>query len=227
MPRLQFTQAEFDKLTDALAFESQYAVADHRMYKDLTKAAEDNEIVINQSNAFWSMTIEAHLNSAMLRLCRIYDHQASAMSLLKWLKLIKQNPKWLRDPVDSNQLDEDIKYVCKENAKVDNLTKYRGNVVAHLGAYYVLNYRNTRASFKLTYGDVEELIESGLIIVNRYGKLYKGHTWSANMVGADDYRFVFEELKHAIERKRAERDAEIQKHIKQRKSDKNEPKGTF
>jgi hypothetical protein len=215
MPPLQFSQADFDKLTDALAFESQHAVIDYRMYRDLAKAAEDNEIVVNQSRAFWEMTIDAHLNSAMLRLCRIYDQQASAMSLLKWLKLIKQNSKWLRDPVDPNQLKEDIEYVSKKNTKVDSLTKYRGHVVAHLGAKYVLNFRNTRASFKLTYGDVKELIENGLKIVNRYGALYKGHTWSANMVGADDYKFVFEELRHAIERRRAEFDAEIEKHKKQ------------
>ena len=214
MPHLQITEADFDKLTDALAFESQYAVVDYRMYTDLSKAAEENEIVVIQSRAFWTMTIDAHLNSAMLRLCRIYDHQASAMSLLKWLKLIKQNSKWLREPADPNQLDKDIEYVSNENAKVENLTKYRGNVVAHLGANYVLDFRNTRTSFKLTYGDVEELIENGLKIVNRYGALYKGHTWSASMIGADDYRFVFEELKHAIERKRAEVDAEIQKRKK-------------
>jgi len=35
------------------------------------------------------------------------------------------------------------------------------------------------------------------------------------MVGADDYKFVFEELKQVIERKRTEIDAKIQKHEKE------------
>jgi len=215
MPHRRITQTDFDKLTDALAFESQYAVVDYRMYNDLAKAAEENEIVVNQSRAFWTTTIAAHLNSAILRLCRIYDHQVSAMSLLKWLTLIKQNPKWLREPAAPSQLEEDIKYASNGNPKVVNLTKYRGHVVAHLGQNYVLDIRNTRGSFKLTYGDLEELVENGLKIVNRYGALYKGHTWSANMVGADDYKFVFEELKQVIERKRTEIDAKIQKHEKE------------
>jgi hypothetical protein len=198
----QITIADFDKLTDALAFECQYAAVDYRMYEDLAKAAGENEIVVIQSKAFWSMTISAHLNSAILRLCRIYDHQVSAMSLLKWLKLIKQKPKWLQVPPDPKQLDADIRYVSNDNPKIENLTKYRGNVVAHLGQNYVLNFRETRQSFKFTHGDMKELLEHGLKIVNRYAALYKGHTWSSNMIGADDYQFVFKELKHAIERKR-------------------------
>lgn len=215
MPSPQITPADFDKLTEALAFECQSAVVDYRMYMDLVKAAQEHVVVVQQSNAFWTMTVEAHRNSAILRMCRIYDQQASAMGLHKWLKLIKQNPKWLREPADPKTLDKDIEYVSNNNQKVKSLTMYRGNVIAHLGQNYLLNFRNTRTSFKFTYGDLKELVENGLKIVNRYGQLYKGHTWSPNLVGADDYKFVFSELKKAVERRRAEIDAEIERHRKQ------------
>ncbi len=211
MSRPQITKPDFDKLTDALAFRAMCAVIDYQMYENLMKAAEENEIVVNQSRVFWKMTIDAHLNSAVLRLCRVYDQQRSSMNLSKWLRLLKHNPNWLRDSADPTQLERDMEYVSEQNLKVKNLTTYRGNVVAHLGENYVLDLRNTRQSFKLTYGDLKELLENGLKIVNRYGTVYKGHSWSRNMAGEDDYQFIFRELKKTVEKYRAEQEAEIQK----------------
>jgi uncharacterized protein (DUF3820 family) len=114
-------------------------------------------------------------------------------------------------------LNQDITFASNDNRTVLNLTKYRGSVVAHLGETYVLNFRGARTSFKLTHGDVKELLKNGLAIVNRYSSLYNGYSWSPDLIGADDYMFIFRELKNAIDRIRAEQEAELQKH-KQRMS---------
>jgi hypothetical protein len=206
------TQPEFEELTKSLATEIQSAAVDYRMYEDLAKAADSHPIVVLQSRAFWDMTIQSHLNSAILRLCRVYDQQVSSMNLAKWLRLIKGHPAWFTgQPLDAAKLDQDISYASNKNPKVENLTKYRGNVVAHLGQNYVLNVRNTRHSFNLTHGDVKELLKSGLRIVNHYSTIYNGHSWSADLIGADDHQFIFRELEKAIARTKAQQLAGFEK----------------
>lgn len=204
MPRPKIAEADFVNLTKALAEEIQSAHIDYQLYEDLSAAADENEIVVIQSRAFWTMTIQNHLNSAILRLCRVYDQQKSSMNLSKWLKIIKNNQKWfVKQPVDTIALDKDIEYASNDNPLVKNLTKYRGNVIAHIGENYVLDVRSTRKSFKLTHGNVKELLAKGLSIVNHYSSQYNQKSWSPNLVGADDYQFVFRELKNAIERIKA------------------------
>ena len=212
MARPPITQHDFEELTNSLAMEIQSATIDYRMYEDLAKAADAHPIVVIQSRAFWNMTIQSHLNSAILRLGRVYDQQASSMNLAKWLRLIKEQPSWFtKEALDSAKLDQDISYASNKNLKIENLTKYRGNVVAHLGQNYVLNFRNTRHSFNLSHGDVKELLESGLRIVNHYSTIYNSHSWSADLIGADDYKFIFKELERAIERIKAEQLAGFEK----------------
>lgn len=213
MPRPSITTSDFEELTRSLAIEIQSALIDYTMYENLAKGADAHPTVVDRSRAFWDLTIQSHLNSAILRLCRIYDQQVSSMNLAKWLKLIKCNPAWfMGKSIDIAQLDEDIKYASNHNPLVDNLTRYRGNVIAHLGENYVLNYRNTKHSFKLTYGDIKDLLKNALKILNNYARLYNGHNWSANLIGADDYQFIFRELEKVLEKYRIEHEAEIQKY---------------
>ena len=213
MPRSPITQVEFDELTKALALEFQSAVIDFQMYEDLAEAADAHPVVVAQSRAFWDMSIQSHLNSAILRLCRVYDQQVSSMNFAKWLRLIKGNPNWFKgNKPDPTELDKDIEFASNTNPQVQNLTKFRGTVVAHLGENYVLNVRNTRESFTLTFGDVKELLQKGFRTFNRYSTIYNGQEWSPNLVGAKDYEFIFHELEKAIERIRAEQLEGFEKH---------------
>lgn len=212
MPNPNISEEDFRKLSVALAEEAQSARIDYKMYQDLVNAASEYEIVIQQSRAFWTMTVQALLNSAILRLCRIYDQQKSSMNLARWLKIIKHNQNWFKEPLDLARLEHDIAYASNTNPLVKNLTKYRGNVVAHMGENYVLDIHSTRKSFKLTYGNLKELFQSALDTVNHYTTAHIGHSWSPNLVGADDFTFIFRRLKDSIEQSRAEQEAEIEKY---------------
>ncbi len=41
---------------------------------------------INQSPTFWSLTLNAHLTSCRLGLCRVYDKTKGSMSIYQWLR---------------------------------------------------------------------------------------------------------------------------------------------
>lgn len=215
-PSLPITEAEFVKLTGTLAEEIQGANIDYTLYRDLHDACCNHAIVVQQSRAFWPMTLDAHINSAVLRLCRIYDTHKSSFNLRKWLRLIKANPRWFSEaafearksnPIssyhgspDPAQLELDIEFAGVTNPLVKNLIAFRGNMVAHLGENWVLDRRNTRTSFRLTLGNLKTLATTALTILNRYMGLYDSQEYSATLLGGNDFEFIFARLMESIER---------------------------
>ncbi len=167
----QMTEAEFGEFTNKLKEEIPSACIDFRMYRDLRDACVEHEIVVQQSKAFWPMTLDAHLNSAVLRLCRIYNAQKSSLNLVYWVETIRDNPKWFSEQAfrarnpgrnyygspDSEQLKKDIGFASEENPTVKNLIRFRGSLIAHIGENYVLKRFNAHESFKVTIGDLDEL----------------------------------------------------------------------
>jgi hypothetical protein len=169
------THVEFEKLTQALALEAQSANLDYRLLRSLTGAIKEHETELNQSCVFWQMTFEAHLNSCLFRLCRVYDHQKRSINLGRWLAMINTNRDWFMEaaykcrrpgseysgPPDAAQLTDDIAFASeKTNPLVRNLTAFRGNVLAHIGRRYVLRDRESPTGFNITYGDVKTLVVS-------------------------------------------------------------------
>lgn len=211
---------EFEKLTQALALEAQSANLDHQLWRNLTSTPERHETEFNQSRVFWQMTFEAHFNSCLFRLCRLYDHQKCSFNLGRWLAIIKNNPNWFTSaaykscrpgseysgPPDPTQLAADIDYASyRTNPLVKNLTKFRSNVLAHMGRDYVLRDKGAPAIFKMTYGDVKTLVKQAIKIINRYTQIYNGHTYSPNMTGLDDFSFILEAVRERVQRLRGEK----------------------
>ena len=183
----KMTEAEFDCFTAKLSEEIPAACIDYQMYSDLHNACVDHGIVVEQSKAFWPMTVDAHLNSAVLRICRVYDTQKNSLNLAYWLKTIRDNPQWFTEaafrarhadrdyhgPPDKEQLVVDIAFASEANPTVKKLIKFRGSLVAHIGQNYVLKRFNAHETCKVTFGDLEALTTGALTILNRYMKLYE------------------------------------------------------
>ncbi len=53
--------------------------------------------------------------------------------------------------------------------------------------------------------DLEALLNRAHEIVNRYSSLFAASSYSRQIVGHDDYRFVIKSVKEAVERSRASR----------------------
>ena len=211
---MAMSQKEFEKLTQALALEAQGANLDYQLWQSLTSATKQYETELNQSCVFWQMTFEAHLNSCLFRLYRVYDHQKSSINLGRWLAMIKTNPSWFAEaaykgrrpdseysgPPNAAQLANDITFASdKANPLVKNLMAFRGNVLAHMGRKHVLRDRESPTGFKITYGDVKTLVGQSMKIVNRYSQLYNGNQYSVIMAGINDFHFILDALRDRVE----------------------------
>jgi hypothetical protein len=76
---------DFGLLLDSLSSDVVYANIHHRLRKDLWKSVPEYERELNQAGTFWSLTLQAHEDAVLLRICRIDDQHRTALSLRNFL----------------------------------------------------------------------------------------------------------------------------------------------
>jgi hypothetical protein len=134
--------AEFKRLVEALVLELVDANIAFNMHMNLIEAhVQDRTRAMQESWTFWSLTIQGHLDSAIFRLCRIYDQKLSNLGLPGFLDTIKCNqdlfskqkyaerlqgrdhaPTLIEhfEPLNAPQLQKNIAYVTRDsNPTVD------------------------------------------------------------------------------------------------------------
>jgi hypothetical protein len=90
---------EFKRLVEAIALELVDANIAFRMQTDLIAAYEgESRDAMRQGWTFWSLTIQAHLDSAVFRLCRIYDQDDKNLGLRGFLHTIQSNQHLFAKP---------------------------------------------------------------------------------------------------------------------------------
>jgi hypothetical protein len=212
---------EFDNLLRALADDIVLAHIHYQLYKDLRQALSDHPSVVHQSNTFWQLTLNAHINTSSLALSRAYDQEKDSLHLHGWLLTIrkhlhlfdqdafrqrlKSNPfveslaQLPRKP-DSRVLEEDIQRCSSKDPLVKTLRNLRGKAIAHRSASLTITQKNIYADYPFTFGDYEELLARAIAILNRYCRLFAAVTYSTNMIGLDDYQFIFKSVEEKIQR---------------------------
>ena len=83
--------AEFERLLKALSDDVVDAHIHYQLYKELIEAISKHPLVVQQSNTFWTFTLQAHLNSSIYALFRAYDQNTSSLHLRSWLYTIRAN----------------------------------------------------------------------------------------------------------------------------------------
>ena len=210
------SSVEFEHLLDALANELVDANIHFKLYDDITGRIAEFQQELNQSNTFWSLTFQAHLDASVFRLCKIYDQNSRSLNLRNLLDTIngnlgifdqanfrerlKDNPYVESLSADSRkpdepQLQQDLRFVSDDNSLVKNLTVWRNNFFAHRSTNHVIKKGDLSGNYPLTISDVESLLVEGMRILNRYSSLFRASTYSTNIIGRDDYRFVLESVR--------------------------------
>jgi len=219
---------ELKRLSEALALELVDANIAFRMHEQLIAAYEgDYGNAMREAWTFWSLTIQGHLDSAVFRLCRIYDQDDKNLGLRGLLDTIRSNqhlfsqeqfaarmqsrpqPELLianYEPLDQAQIDIDMKYATRAtNPVVDRLIAVRHNYYSHRNARDVVAERAVAETYPYQRHEVGDLLDGGLSIVNRYNMLLDLNTWSRNIVGGDDYHYVLRAAQERLDRLIAER----------------------
>lgn len=223
------SSAEFKKLLEAVATDSFQALDHRRLHQDLMAARQEHCLEFSQTPTFWWLTNRAHAEAVLYRLARLYDQREDSLSLRTWLQLVTDNVhlfdernfrQRLKDNLfvmslaqdargpDLDQLARDKKSVEKNDRLVDMLVTHRNTSLAHFDPDKVLNDRSVNPE-ELTWPDVDILIDRAVTIVNRYSSLFRASTYTHNIVGHDDYKFLLRMVREWL----MEREARIQAEI--------------
>ncbi|MBX3245019.1 MAG: hypothetical protein KF685_11225 [Acidobacteria bacterium] len=219
---------------DAVADDLVQANCYYKLFREINDSVNEYKTEMNQSRVFWSLTRDALLDAAILRLCRVYERRKdkNANSLGNLLNAIKQNPdmfefeqfrvrvetnkyinafeSWKK--LDESQLESDILFVSETNSAVKNLIYWRDKEFVHRDSTIVIRNIEIDDARLPTYSDYDSLLETGLDIVNRYSSLFHCCTYGRTLIGGEDYTYILKSLKKTGEAYREKLKAEFNRH---------------
>ncbi len=234
MPKpLKITSADhFGALLQGLANDIVDANIHFRLFQDLNESIAEYCTELNQSPTFWNLTISAQLDAALIRLCRAFDSQQSALSLSTWLATIASNLEIFDTPnfkerlsdnpfVESlasedrrpskDQLDKDSALASSRDPLVKKLLRWRNNVVAHRSPLETIS-PSSAAGSPLELDKIKALLKRAHELLDRYSQLFQAVTHSTSMIGADDYKYVLKSIRDSVTESKREFDEEMAKY---------------
>ena len=218
---------EFHRLLLALVDELVDAQIHFNLHQDLAAAMPDYVAEFSQSWTFWSLTLGAHMDAVILRLCKAYDQYGGdnpSLNLRSLLGTIKANLHLFDEPnfrerlkdsafVDSlaadarrpnlAEIEKDLESVSNGNPQVKRLTIWRNNYYAHRSRTSALDPAAFARENPLQFPEIEALLSNGVTIVNRYSHLFIAAVHSTGIVGRDDYMSVLKSVRKDLEAQEA------------------------
>jgi hypothetical protein len=121
-----------------------------------------------KSKDFWGFTLGAHIQIAMLHLCRIYDGNKKAIHMFRFLKEI---PVTRFSPSDKAQMQADLAALNQASLSpsLKKLREWRNKLIAH--SNYELSIEGPQDFLKqhsITLKEIHSLIDDGFSILERW-----------------------------------------------------------
>jgi hypothetical protein len=176
---------------------------------------------MRDSPIFWQFTMRAQINTAVSYLCRVYDTDAAALQLPRFLETVEKsasefcesefrrrhqaNPnveslaKYPRN-ISLKSLEQDREFCSESNPLVANLMRWRNNFLAHFNyREAVLERDPIHKRHPLPLEHIKILIDGGLAILNRYSALLDEITYGNQIASqqGSDYSDVLKALRLA------------------------------
>jgi hypothetical protein len=148
---------------------------------------------------------------------RIYDQNEKNFSLHRFLLTVRDNPDIFDStavrkrrendahaedlipaigPLGHSQLERDIEFCSDRNLKVLNLKTWRDRITFHKDERELFRQKRFEEDYPLPFTDIDELIEAGFEILNRYSQYFDTTIRSRGSREWKDMEFVFEALTH-------------------------------
>ena len=222
---------EFERLLNALCEEVVNACIHFRLYSDLEAARDQYSTSYQQSWTFWFLTFQAHLDTALFRLCKIYDQHDASLNLRNLLDTIEANlgvfdTKNFKERLKGNpfvdSLAKDAKRPSVDDLKRDKdtvsdvdptvkaLLFWRNNFFAHRSAKHVVEKKDLADHYALEMKAVESLSKNALRIVNHYSHLFRASHYSTQMVGHKDFEYILKTIDEVVRANEAKIDRELE-----------------
>jgi hypothetical protein len=220
--RIKISSAdEFERLLNALCDETVNACIHFRLYTDLEAARPEYATAFHQSWTFWSLTFQSHWDTTLFRLCKIYDQHSTSLNLRNLLDTIENNigifdVENFRERLKGNafvdslasgakrpdiaKLKKDRETVSDSDPHVKALVFWRNNFFAHRSAKHVAERKNLADHYTFDTSAVDSLLKNAMRILNGYSVLFRASSYSTQIVGHDDYRYVLRTITEAVKR---------------------------
>lgn len=229
----KISSTELSKRISALSNDVVNANIHWKMRCDLINSLQKYPLVGPQSNTFWHYTLKAHATSTIINLCRIYEKRQGTLNLLEWLKTIQDNLNLFETSAfkkrlagnefvdslalearcpDKSTLEADIANCSPSDSLVKKLMDYRGDFFAHKNTDIAIGNKLIQAEQLPSDEDISALLERAITIFNRYSYLFQAETYSTNVIGRDDYKYIFSCVNSAVEKSRRETQELLDKH---------------
>jgi hypothetical protein len=211
---------EFGILLKALASDAVDAIQYFQLHQNVVKSIPKYEIVFNESQSFWSKSLNGLLNSSIFSLCRIYDQENNSLSLPNFLSLAKDKLEYFADDaflartkenkhaieLSNNRIlptiediEFDISCVNKNNEIIKKLVIWRGNIFAHKSPKSAILDYSTLKENPISKDEINEIALLAISIINKYSSLFDATEYMIGCIGSDDYLSLLKFAKIGIE----------------------------
>ena len=219
---MDWSQAEeyFQKYYDKLIWQTLYARAHLKLWERLESYKSNYLKELNQTPHFFTFTIRAHLDDALLTLSRILDKHEDSLSIWKFLDFVEQNHKIFSNqafrqrikgnphyeslikshtPITLKEIEEDRQKLGSLKDTIDNIKEWRDTVLAHIDRKFYLKGKVISRKHPLQAQQLKRVINTLVKILNRYSAAYKSSTFLEKFPGEDDVQHVMDFIRFYIQ----------------------------
>lgn len=213
-----WSHEQFKKAFRTLALDMGAAANHLDLRRRLGDATEGpHQAAFDISPSFWWLTLNAHEDVTLFRICRVYDQDLNALSLRTLLLRIQDTPADARpdegvagalgasDPMNkslASAIVGDLAFVEQSsNDTVKRLMMWRHKEIAHRDETFAL-HGGLSDKFPITTTEIQQLIDEGMAIINRYYGAFFGVFYSHPPPDISDYERLLAAVAGDLERRR-------------------------
>ncbi len=229
---LSRTERYFQKHYDELMWQTINARAHLKLWECLEKYKSNYLKELNQAPHFFSFTIRAHLNDALMTLSRIMRKQKQALTIRKFLDFVESDLEIFSDEafskrerekpdyaeygeyrvkshtaITQKEIEEDKQKLLHLEQTINNLTTWRDKVIAHIDHKFLLTGKIISKEYPLKHQQLEEVINTLMGILNRYSYAYNSSTFLEKIPGEDDVQYLMDSIRLKKEERKKQLEA--------------------
>jgi hypothetical protein len=178
---------------ESLQEELRHASTHFHLFTSLRDSVSKFQTELEKAPLFWSFTMNAHLQAAVIYICRIFDRHKRGSNFSRLLENIqnhlllfdreqfwepnKDNILKLRpSPIRPSEkmLKSDIEFCDVQNPLIATLKNWRDHAIAHKNRQVALGQGGFLENDPLQYATIQKLIEEGYRMLNYYSTRFQG-----------------------------------------------------
>jgi hypothetical protein len=150
-------------------------------------------VVLNAAPTFWTLTIYAHIDAAMLLAFKLFDTQPRAVGVLQLLVLTEKNPALFKNRTAA-QVSAIVNIARNQIAGINDslqaINARRNRVIAHLESTAVRDPQKLEAETAVTFSDLNKVFTFAADILNEVSVALRDISPMFDAIGINDFEVI-------------------------------------